>query len=460
MSGVLNLIYKDTQMTKEEILLFIMDGDVDISKLKDLLSDMNTVDIAEILEYLERDKFIQMFRVLPKSTAFEVFANMDSEHQQSVIEALTDKEIGEIINKLFVDDAVDFIEEMPANVVRRVLENVQSEKRKLINQFLQYPDDSAGSIMTSEYINLQEESSVQEAFETIRKTGSNKETIYTCYVIRNDRLLVGEVTARTLMLSNPQERIGNIMDTTPVFAHTTDDREVVADQFKKYDLLAMPVVDKEQRLVGIITVDDIMDVIVAENTEDIEKMSALNPSDDPYMKSGIIKLAKNRFLWLLVLMLSATITASIIQGFEESLALMPILMAFIPMLMDTGGNSGCQSSTLIIRGMALGDIRLRDFLRVFWKEIRVALLCGLALAAVNFGRIYIMNGRNVLLAVTVSLALVCTVLVAKTVGSLLPMLAKRIGIDPAMMAAPVITTIADAASLIMYFSFAKLILGL
>jgi len=301
---------------------------------------------------------------------------------------------------------------------------------------------------------------VQEAFETIRKTGSNKETIYTCYVIRNDRLLVGEVTARTLMLSNPQERIGNIMDTTPVFAHTTDDREVVADQFKKYDLLAMPVVDKEQRLVGIITVDDIMDVIVAENTEDIEKMSALNPSDDPYMKSGIIKLAKNRFLWLLVLMLSATITASIIQGFEESLALMPILMAFIPMLMDTGGNSGCQSSTLIIRGMALGDIRLRDFLRVFWKEIRVALLCGLALAAVNFGRIYIMNGRNILLAVTVSLALVCTVLVAKAVGGLLPMLAKRIGIDPAMMAAPVITTIADAASLIMYFSFAKLILGL
>ncbi|MCL2440994.1 MAG: magnesium transporter [Treponema sp.] len=447
-------------MNKEKILLFIMDGDVDISKLRDMLSDMNTVDIAEILEYLEKDKFIQVFRVLPKTVASEVFANMDSEHQQSVIEALTDIEIGEIINKLFVDDAVDFIEEMPANVVKRVLENVQSEKRKLINQFLQYPDDSAGSIMTTEYINLREEASIQEAFTTIRNTGSNKETINTCYVISNDRLLVGEVTARKLMLANPQERIGNIMDTTPVFAHTTDDREVVADQFKKYDLLAMPVVDKEQRLVGIITVDDIMDVIVQENTEDMEKMGALKPSDDPYMKSGIFHLAKNRFLWLLVLMLSATITATIIEGFEESLALMPILVAFIPMLMDTGGNSGCQSSTLIIRGMALGDIRLRDFLRVFWKEIRVALLCGLALAAVNFGRIYIMNGKNILLSVTVSLALVCTVLVAKSVGALLPMLAKRIGIDPAMMAAPVITTIADAASLIMYFTFARLILGL
>ncbi|MCL2721567.1 MAG: magnesium transporter [Treponema sp.] len=447
-------------MNKEEILLHIMDGDVDIPKLKTSLSGMNTVDIAEILEYLEKDKFVQMFSVLPKAIASDVFANMDSGHQQSIIEAFSDAEISEIVNTLFVDDAVDFIEEMPAAVVKRVLQNVQTEKRKVINQFLQYPDDSAGSIMTAEYINLSEDMSVQEAFEAIRRTGSDKETINTCYVISNDRMLAGEVTARTLMLSDPAEKINNVMNAAPVFAQTTDDREIVAGQFKKYDLLAMPVVDKEQRLVGIITVDDIMDVIVAEDTEDIEKMGALKPSDDPYMKTGIFSLAKNRFLWLLVLMLSATITAAIIEGYEESLALMPILVAFIPMLMDTGGNSGCQSSTLIIRGMALGDIRLRDFLRVFWKEIRVALLCGTALAAVNFGRIYIMNGRNVLLSVTVSLALVCTVLVAKSVGALLPMLAKRIGIDPAMMAAPVITTIADAASLIMYFSFAKLILGL
>ncbi|MCL2805816.1 MAG: magnesium transporter [Treponema sp.] len=447
-------------MNKEEILLLIMDGDIDLSKLKILLSDMNTVDIAEILEYLEKDKLLQMFRVLPKAIASEVFACMNIEFQQSVIEALNDTEIGEIINKLFVDDAVDFIEEMPATVVKRVLQNVPNEKRKIINQFLKYPDDSAGSIMTAEFINLREEESVQQAFETIRRTGSNKETINICYVISNDRLLLGEVSARTLLLSSPQERIGNIMDSTPFFAHTTDDREAVADQFKKYGLLAMPVVDKEQRLVGIITVDDIMDVIVAEETEDIEKMSALNPSDDPYMRSGVFKLAKNRFLWLLILMLSATITATIIEGFEESLALMPLLVAFIPMLMNTGGNSGCQSSTLIIRGMALGDIRLRDFLRVLWKEIRVALLCGIALAAVNFGRIYLMNGRNILLSLTVSLALICTVLVAKAIGGLLPMLAKRVGIDPAMMAAPVITTLADATSLIMYFSFARLILGL
>ncbi|MCL2721205.1 MAG: magnesium transporter [Treponema sp.] len=447
-------------MNKEEILLFIMDGDVDISKLKVMLSDMNSVDIAEIMEYLEKDKFIQLFRILPKAIASDVFANMESDRQQDIIEAITDSEISEIVNKLFVDDAVDFIEEMPATVVKRVLQNVQTEKRKIINQFLQYPDNSAGSIMTTEYINLREEVSIQEAFEIIRRTGSKKETVNTCYVINTDRLLLGEVTARTLILSDPQEKIGNIMDTTPVFANTTDDREIIADQFKKYSLLAMPVVDKERRLVGIITVDDIMDVIVEENTEDIEKMSALNPSDDPYMKTGIFILAKNRFLWLLILMLSATITATIIEGFENSLALMPILVAFIPMLMNTGGNSGCQSSTLIIRGMALGDIRLKDFLRVYWKEIRVALLCGIGLAIVNFGRIYVMNGKNIFLAFTVSLALICTILVAKSLGALLPMLAKRIGIDPAMMAAPVITTLVDAASLVMYFSFARLILGL
>jgi len=450
----------DANMNKEEILLFIMDGDVDISKLKVMLSDMNSVDIAEIMEYLEKDKFIQLFRILPKAIASDVFANMESDRQQDIIEAITDSEISEIVNKLFVDDAVDFIEEMPATVVKRVLQNVQTEKRKIINQFLQYPDNSAGSIMTTEYINLREEVSIQEAFEIIRRTGSKKETVNTCYVINTDRLLLGEVTARTLILSDPQEKIGNIMDTTPVFANTTDDREIIADQFKKYSLLAMPVVDKERRLVGIITVDDIMDVIVEENTEDIEKMSALNPSDDPYMKTGIFILAKNRFLWLLILMLSATITATIIEGFENSLALMPILVAFIPMLMNTGGNSGCQSSTLIIRGMALGDIRLKDFLRVYWKEIRVALLCGIGLAIVNFGRIYVMNGKNIFLAFTVSLALICTILVAKSLGALLPMLAKRIGIDPAMMAAPVITTLVDAASLVMYFSFARLILGL
>ena len=447
-------------MNKEEILAIIKNDSVNIFGQKALICNLQTMDIAELLKELNKEKIIQLFRILPKAVASEVFADMDSDHQQLIVEALTDMEIGEIMGKLFVDDAVDFIEEMPATVVKRVLNNVQPAKRKLINQILQYPDDSAGSIMTTEYINLREDATVQEAFDSIRSTGLNKETIYTCYVIRKDHLLVGVISAKRLMLANPTERIGDLMDTTIVFAYTTDDQETVASQFQKYDFLAMPVVDKEQRLVGIITIDDILDVIVEEGTEDMEKMGALAPSDDPYMKTSIVRLAKNRFLWLLVLMLSATITAALIEGFEESLAVMPILMAFIPMLMDTGGNSGCQSSTLIIRGMALGEIRLRDFLRVFWKEIRVGLLCGLALAAINFGRIYVMNGQNLLLSITVSLTLICTVLVAKTAGGLLPMLAKCLKIDPAMMAAPVITTVADAASLIIYFGMARAILGL
>ncbi|MCL2601636.1 MAG: magnesium transporter [Treponema sp.] len=447
-------------MNKEEIVTLVESGSPDVATLKSALSDMNIADIAEIFDELNKEKTIQVFRILPKSIASDVFTYMESDRQQVIVEALTDTEIGEIMNTLFVDDAVDFIEEMPANVVRRVLKNVQGEKRKTINQILKYPEESAGSIMTIEYVALREDATVQEAFNTIRTTGLNKETIYTCYVIRSNRLLVGVVTAKTMMLSSPTDLIGDIMDSNVVFARTSDDQETIADQFQKYDFLAMPVVDTEQLLVGIITVDDIVDVIVEESTEDIEKMGALTPSDDPYMKTGVIQLSRNRFLWLLVLMLSATITGSIIEGFEESLAVMPILVAFIPMLMDTGGNSGAQASTLIIRGMALGDIRLRDFLRVFWKETRVGLLCGVALSAVNFGRIYVMNNGNIPLALVVSLTLICTVIVAKSVGGLLPMLAKRIGIDPAMMAAPVITSIADAASLLMYFSIARVILSI
>jgi len=447
-------------MDKEEIIGLIKNGPLKVGELKTMLSEMNVPDIAELFEELDKEKSIQIFRILPKAIASEVFSHMESDRQQTIIEALSDSEIGEIMNELFVDDAVYFIEEMPANVVRRALKSVQGEKRKHINQILNYPEKSAGSIMTTELVALREDATVQEAFKTIRGTGLNKETIYTCYVIKRDRQLVGVITAKKLMLARPEDRIGDIMETNVVFAHTTDDQEAVADQFQKYDFLAMPVVDNEQMLVGIITVDDIVDVIVEESTEDIEKMGALAPSDEPYMKTGILRLAKNRFLWLLVLMLSATITANIIEGFEESLALMPILMAFIPMLMDTGGNSGAQASTLIIRGMALGDIRLRDFLRVFWKEIRVALLCAVALSAVNFGRIYLMHGQNMLLAITVSLTLICTVVVAKSLGGLLPMLAKRLKIDPAMMAAPVITSIADATSLVIYFSIARVILGL
>lgn len=447
-------------MNKEEILALIIDGSIEISKLKILISDMNTVDIAEIFQELEREKIIQLFRILPKAIASDVFAYMDSDQQKIIIEALTDTEIGEIMNKLFVDDAVDFIEEMPANVVRRVLKNVMPEKRKLINQILQYPDDSAGSIMTTEYIALLEDAKVREAFETIRKTGLNKETIYNCYVIRRDRLLVGMISAKTLMLARPHERIGDIMDTNIAFAFTTDDRETIADQFKKYGFLAMPVVDKEQRLVGIITVDDIMDVIVEENTEDIEKMAAIVPSDDPYLKTGILQHAKNRFLWMLILMLSATITGTIISSFEDGLMVLPILMAFIPMLMNTGGIAGSQSSTLIVRGMAVGEIGMKDILLVLWKELRVGILCGIGLGLVNFIRVFFMNDRDLKLCLTITLSLFCTILMAKTVGSVLPIFAKRLKIDPAIMSAPLLTTIVDAVSLIIYFSIAKVILGL
>ncbi|MDR0554770.1 MAG: magnesium transporter [Treponema sp.] len=441
---------------KEDFLAMINADSTGITKLKSLFSELNTADIAELFNDLSKEKIIQLFRILPKPVAADVFALMDADMRQTLIEALTDAEVGDIVNRLFVDDAVDFIEEMPANAVKRVLQNVLPEKRKLINQILQYPDDSAGSIMTTEYVDLRENATVSEAFDVIRATGLNKETIYTCYVIRWDRLLVGEVSAKTLMLAEPNERIGDIMDTNMVFAYTTDDQEAAAAAFKKYGLLAMPVVDKERRLVGIITVDDIVEVIEEENTEDFEKMNALRPSDEPYLKTSVIRLAKNRIIWLLILMLSATITGGIISTFENALAILPILVAFIPMLMDTGGNAGAQSSTLIIRGMALGEIGLGDILRVLWKEIRIGALCGVVLGLVNFMRIYLMNGKNLFLSITVTASLFFTILMAKSVGCILPLFAKRLKIDPAIMAAPLITTVVDAASLIIYFSIAKL----
>ena len=445
---------------KERFLEVINNDSIDLSELKTLFIWLNIQDIIEIFDELDTKRTIQIFRILPKAIATDLFAHIDSEQQRIIVEALNDTEIGEIMSKLFVDDAVDFIEEMPANVVNRVLRNVTPEKRAHINQILQYPEDSAGSIMTTEYVSLHENNTVKEAFEIIRNTGLNKETIYTCYVISWDRILLGVVSAKSLMLANPKEKIKDIMIAHPVFVYTTDDQEAVADLFQRYDFLAMPVVDKEERLVGIITVDDIVDVIIEEHTEDIEKMGALAPSDEPYLKTGIFKLARNRIVWLLIMMLSATITGQIIISFEHSLAVLPILMAFIPMLMDTAGNSGAQASTLIIRGMALGEIQLKNIFVVLWKEIRVGVLCGLALGTVNLIRIYIMNGRDFMLSLTVTLSLFFTILMAKTVGCLLPQLARRLKIDPAIMAAPMITTIVDAVALIVYFSMAKLILGL
>ncbi|MDR0376155.1 MAG: magnesium transporter [Treponema sp.] len=444
----------------ENVLKLINTEPFDVCKFQSAVKNMNEVDIAEMLDTLSKEKAVQVFRLLPKGIATEVFANIESDEQQIIVEALTDSEVGEIINRLFVDDAVDFIEEMPANVVKRVLVSVSDEKRKIINQMLQYPEDSAGSVMTTEYVDLMEGLTVSEAFAYIRATGVHKETIYTSYVIKRDRLLVGIVSAKDLMLAQPDQKIEDIMDSNFIRVHTTDDQEMVAAIFKKYDLLSMPVVDKEERLVGIITVDDVVDIIEEENTEDFEIMGALSPSEDPYLKTNIFSLAKNRIVWLLVLMLSATVTGAIISGFEDALALLPVLVAFIPMLMDTGGNAGSQSSTLIIRGMALGEINPKDMLRVLWKEIRIGLMCSLALGFINFIRIYLTNGKNVALAFAVTASLCVTVVIAKSVGCVLPMLAKKAHIDPAIMAAPLITTIVDAASLIVYFSIARMIFQL
>ena len=399
-------------MNKEEILLIIKSDLVSISKQKALLLDMNTVDIAEILEKLDKEKFIKIFRLLPKVIASDVFSYLDNDNQQ------------------------------------------------IINQILQYPDDSAGSIMTTEYVVLSEDTKVREAFDTIRITGLKKETIYTCYVIRNDRLLIGVVTAKALMLARPQDRIGDLMDTNIIFAKTTDDQEVIAEQFHKYSLLAMPVVDKEKRLVGIITVDDIVDVIIEENTEDIEKMGGLVPSDEPYIKTRVFKLAKNRIVWLLLLMLSATLTGIIISNYEAKMVALPVLMVFIPLLMDTGGNAGSQTSTLIIRGMAVGEISPKNVFRILWKEARIAMLVGFGLGIINFIWVYVIYGQNLLLSTAVTLTLFITLLTAKILGCILPLLAKRLKIDPAVMATPMITTINDALSLVIYFSIAKVIFGI
>jgi magnesium transporter len=439
----------------ETILSLIEADHLEVVKLYSLFSGMNAADIAEIFESTGKEKTVQIFRLLPKSMAADVFAYIEPEKQQVIVEALTENEVSDIINKLFTDDAVDVIEEMPADVVNRVLQKVNPEKRKTINQLLQYPEDSAGSIMTTEYVELGEKTTVQEAFSHIRATGINKETIYTSYVIKKGRLLVGVVSAKDLMLAGPDEKIGDIMDTNFVCAGTTDDQEAVTSLFKKYGLLSLPVVDKDRHLVGIITVDDVVEVIEEENTEDFEKMAALTPSDEPYLKTSLIKLTRNRIVWLMVLMLSATLTGSIIAGFEDALAILPMLVVFIPMLMDTGGNAGAQTSTLIIRGMALGEIRLRDMLRVLGREVCIALLCGLGLGVINYVRIYLMYGRSARLSLTVTLSLLITIVIAKSIGCVLPMVAKKCKVDPAIMAAPLITTLVDGTSLAVYFSIAK-----
>ena len=430
------------------------------SELKNLLSEMNEADIAAVLKELPQEKLPLLYRILPKELAAEVFVNMDSDAQEFLIRAFSDNELREVLDELYVDDAVDIIEEMPATVVKRILMHTDPEVRKSINEILQYPEDSAGSIMTIEYVDLKKYMTVEDAFTRIRRTGVDKETIYICYVTDENRKLLGIVTVKDLLLAEKNAKIFEIMDTNIISANTLEDKEIVAEKFRKYDLLALPVVDQENRLVGIVTIDDAMDVLQDENTEDIEKMAAITPTDKPYLKMSVFETWKKRFPWLLLLMVSATFTGKIITHFEDALQSYVVLTAFIPMLMDTGGNCGGQSSATIIRGLSLGDITFRDTFRVIWKEFRVAFLCGVTLALVNFGKMLLIDRVGVMVAAVVCVTMVLTIILAKFIGCTLPILAKRLHFDPAVMASPFITTIVDALSLLIYFRVASMILGI
>jgi magnesium transporter len=428
--------------------------------LKSQLSTMNTVDIAQILEEVSEEKLVIIFRILPKEIAADVFSYISYEQQMQIIESITDKEIKNIVDELYFDDTIDFLEEMPANVVKRVLKSTDENKRKLINQFLNYPEYSAGSLMTIEYADLRREMTVEQALEDIRKNGVDKETINTCYVIDNDRKLEGVVSLRKIILSDEDTKIEDIMNTSVIKICTKASQEEAVELFKKYDLLSLPVVDNEDRLVGIITIDDIVDVIEEEDTEDFHKMAAIHPSEEEYLKTNVFTLARHRITWLLILMISATFTGNIITRFDDVIKSVVILVAFIPMLMNTGGSAGAQSSTLIIRSLALGEVHLRDILRVTWKELKISSMVGVTLSVVNFLRLYYLEKVDFNVAMTVCLTLFFTIMVAKLVGGALPIAAKALRMDPAIMASPLITTIVDAVALIIYFSIATVLLGI
>ncbi|MGI6174447.1 MAG: magnesium transporter [Christensenellales bacterium] len=433
------------------------------SELRGALMMLKEVDIAEYMKTLDRNDLLVVFRVLPKDMSSDVFAYLDNDERTIIIESMGDAEVGGLINEMFIDDAVDFLEELPASVVKRVLQNADPERRKIINQFLMYPEYSAGSIMTIEYCEFVAGITTRQALDEIRKTGIDKETIYTIYVIDDKRHLIGTVPLRKLILASEDTPILSLMDGNVISVNTLDDQETVADTVRKYDLMSIPVVDNENRLVGIITVDDIMDVIEEENTEDFEKMSALVPSDDTYLKTSVFRLAINRLPWLLILMVSAMFTGAIITNFENVLSASAIgvtLMSCVPMLMDTGGNCGSQASTLAIRGLALGEIEFRDILRVLWKETRIAIMIGAVLAILNFLRLYYINHTSASVAAIVAISMFFTVLIAKSIGCILPLVAKRVRLDPALMASPLITTIVDACSLAIMFSLASKVLGI
>lgn len=445
-----------------------LSGLLDAQRMKELqnrLEEMNEFDVAEFLTEVDTQRMPMVFRLLSKGKAAEVFANLEAPEQELIINSITDSELGAIIEDLYVDDAVDMMEELPANVVKRVMRTATRETRNLINQYLKYPENSAGSIMTAEFVDLKKYMNVREAIARIRRIGEDKETIYTCFVTSADRKLEGVVSVKDLLLNDDETVVGDIMDTNVVFCMTQDDQEEAAEKISDYDLMALPVTDREGRLVGIVTVDDVIDVMEKEATEDFEIMAAMTPSDKPYSRTGAFDIWKNRVPWLLFLMLSATFTTMILNSFEEALAVQTVLIGFVPVIMGTGGNSGAQSSTAIIRSISLGDTEPADVLRVVWKEWRVSILCGVSLAAVNLVKMLlvdrlIMNNPDVTVtvALTVSLAIVLTVMFAKVVGSSLPILAEKIGLDPAVVATPLITTISDAVSLLIYLEIARLLI--
>lgn len=429
------------------------------TKLRQVLNEIKPQDIAILFNDLEIDKMIVLFRILPKDKAVDTFAEMDSDLQEELIKALTDKELKEVIDELFTDDTVDLIEEMPSNVVKRILKTITPDERKVINEFLNYPEDSAGSIMTNEFVDLKENMTVDQAFDKIRRVGVDKENIYNCYVLTESRELIGRITVRDMIFANKQDKIKDIMITDITTATTLEDQETVSQRMKKYGLTVLPVVDKESRLVGIITIDDAVLVLEEESTEDFHKMAAISPNEESYFKTPVIKHAKNRIVWLLILMLSAMITGKIITSYENAFAAVPLLVAFIPMLMGTGGNCGAQASTLIIRGLAVEEIKTRDLLKAMLKESRVAILVGAVLSIIT-GIFIMIVYKNISLSITLGITLILTILLAKLLGCLLPIIAKKLKLDPAIMASPLITTIVDTCSVLIYFNVATVIMNL
>ncbi len=429
------------------------------NELKKYLERINGADFPSIFEAVDEKDMIIIFRLLNKEEAAEVFAELDADMQEKLINSFTDKELKYVVDNLFMDDTVDMIEEMPSNVVKRILRNVNDKDRKIINEILNYPDDCAGSIMTTEFIDLKENMTVSQAFDKIKKIGLKKETVYNCYVLDQNRKLLGVIDIKDLLIADRDEVIKDLMDENVVTVNTLDDKEDVANTLAKYDYVALPVVDKENRLVGIVTVDDAIDVIQDEASEDFEKMAAISPNEDGYYKTSVLTHAKNRIVWLLFLMFSSIITGAVITHYEEAFAALPILVSFIPMIMGTGGNCGSQSSTLVIRGLAVDEIKAKDFLKVWWKEIRVALIVGVIMALVNCIRILIQY-HDLQLGIVVGLTLVITIAIAKSLGSMLPLICKKLKLDPAIMAAPLISTILDTCSVLVFFNVAVMIMGL